>query len=288
MRERVAVPEGETWASTKPGAHYARIITGPRTGQYINLTHGERRGETFTIENRDGKKLHVYGESGTEVTIKPSVDAAATTEAAKHAKHPPSDRPAKGERWAPVEGHNNYADILEGPRNGLYVNISGGVRDGMAFQIVKKGEKVFHVYGTGKDQQMIQVAPKDDDKKAGNTERRRRHRWHGRSERRVRLHGRREHRVGRHRRRHVRAAPAAPPPVARLDRLAGMATEPTSLLADPELQSTEWDLDPLVEGRGAEGVEAVPRRVGRDRRRASRRATRARSASSTPRAESRR
>jgi hypothetical protein len=171
-RERVAVPEGETWASTKPGAHYARIITGPRTGQYINLTHGERRGETFSIEHRDGKKLHVYKESGTEVTIKPSVDASATTEAAKHVKHPSSDRPPSGERWAPVEGHNNYADILEGPRNGLYVNISGGIRDGMAFQIVKKGDKVFHVYGTGKDKQMIQVAPKDKDdsgKKASGT-----------------------------------------------------------------------------------------------------------------------
>jgi oligoendopeptidase F len=34
-----------------------------------------------------------------------------------------------------------------------------------------------------------------------------------------------------------------------------MAAEPTSLLADPELQSTEWDLDPLVEGRGADGVK---------------------------------
>src|SRR3954451_3935371 len=33
-----------------------------------------------------------------------------------------------------------------------------------------------------------------------------------------------------------------------------MATEPASLLADPELQSTEWDLDPLVNGRGADGV----------------------------------
>src|SRR3954449_1753550 len=33
-----------------------------------------------------------------------------------------------------------------------------------------------------------------------------------------------------------------------------MAAEPTSLLQDQELQSTEWDLDPLVEGRGAEGV----------------------------------
>src|SRR4051812_1332285 len=34
-----------------------------------------------------------------------------------------------------------------------------------------------------------------------------------------------------------------------------MATEPTSLLSDAELQSTEWDLDPLVEGRGADGVK---------------------------------
>jgi oligoendopeptidase F len=36
-----------------------------------------------------------------------------------------------------------------------------------------------------------------------------------------------------------------------------MAAEPTSLLADPELQSTEWDLDPLVDGRGADGVKEL-------------------------------
>ena len=36
-----------------------------------------------------------------------------------------------------------------------------------------------------------------------------------------------------------------------------MGTEPASLLADPELQSTEWDLDPLVDGRGADGVRGL-------------------------------
>src|SRR3954471_22907024 len=36
-----------------------------------------------------------------------------------------------------------------------------------------------------------------------------------------------------------------------------MAAESTSLLADPELQSTEWDLDPLVDGRGADGVRQL-------------------------------
>src|SRR3954451_23669984 len=36
-----------------------------------------------------------------------------------------------------------------------------------------------------------------------------------------------------------------------------MATEPTSLLADPDLKSTEWDLDPVVDGRGADGVKEL-------------------------------
>lgn len=162
---RIDTPEGETWAATKPGAHYARITAGPRTGQYINLTHGDRRGQTFTIEQRDGKTLHVYGEGDTKVEVAGKADSSEISDAARRARHRPEDQPGRGERWAPVEGHSNYADILEGPRNGLYVNISGGIRDGMAFQIVKKGEKVFHVYGTGKDRQMIQVEPKGDDKK---------------------------------------------------------------------------------------------------------------------------
>jgi hypothetical protein len=153
-RERMTVPDGETWEATKPGAHYARIVTGARKGQFINLTHGARRGETFAIEQRAGKTLHVYTKSGQEVLVQPSTDASDVTPAAKHVKHPKGDLPPKGEQWSPVAGAN-YADILGGARNGLYVNISGGIRDGMAFQIVKKGGKWFHVYGTGKDRQWI-------------------------------------------------------------------------------------------------------------------------------------
>jgi hypothetical protein len=153
--QRIAVPEGETWEATAPGAHYAKIVDGPRKGQYINLTHGARRGETFTIEQRAGKTVHVYTLSGKVVDVKASADAADVTNAARHSKHPPSDHPRAGERWAPVAGAFNYADILGGPRNGLFVNTSGGVRDGMAFQLVKKGGNWFHVYGTGKDRQWI-------------------------------------------------------------------------------------------------------------------------------------
>jgi hypothetical protein len=152
-RERMTVPDGETWESTKPGSHYALITGGPRKGLYINLTHGSRRGMTFKIEERDGSKLHVYTKTGQEVVVKPSADAADVTKAAKHRK-PPKDQPPEGEKWELVAGAN-YADIIGGARNGLYVNISGGVRDGMAFQIVKKGGKWWHVYGTGKDRQWI-------------------------------------------------------------------------------------------------------------------------------------
>src|SRR4029077_19395801 len=48
----------------------------------------------------------------------------------------------------------------------------------------------------------------------------------------------------------------------RLDKLARrMATEPANAdaPADEELAETAWDLDPIVEGQGAEGVE---RRLG--------------------------
>jgi hypothetical protein len=166
---RIEVPEGETWEATKPGSHYALITDGPRKGQYINLTHGERRGQTFTIEHRDGKKLHVYDTGGAEVQIKPSVDANDVSNAAKRAHHRPADQPRAGEQWAPVDGHSNYADIVGGSRNGLFVNISGGIRDGMAFQIVKKGDKTFHVYGTGKHRQEILVSGKKDSATVGDS-----------------------------------------------------------------------------------------------------------------------
>lgn len=152
-RERMSVPDGETWEATQPGSHCALITGGPRKGLYINLTHGSRRGMTFKIEKRNGDTLHVYTKTGQEVLVKPSSDAADVTKAAKHRKTP-KDQPPKGEKWEHVQGEN-YADIIGGARNGLFVNISGGVRDGMAFQIVKKGGKWWHVYGTGKDRQWI-------------------------------------------------------------------------------------------------------------------------------------
>ena len=54
------------------------------------------------------------------------------------------------ETTKPVEGAN-YAEILTGPRAGMYLNTGGGARDGEAFVLVKHDGREDHIYGTGKD-----------------------------------------------------------------------------------------------------------------------------------------
>ena len=155
--QRVDVPQGETWAPVPGRDNAARITSGPRAGQYINLSHGDRRGQTFRVETRDGQQVHVYGSGEREVVVASKKDEDEGARKINGKRYDNGVRVPKGEEWAPVEGHDNYADILNGKRNGFYVNISGGVRDGMAFQIVKRGDRTFHVYGSGKHKQEIEV-----------------------------------------------------------------------------------------------------------------------------------
>src|SRR3954469_15260989 len=155
--QKLEVPDGETWAPVAGRDNAAKITSGPRAGQYINLSHGDRRGETFTIEERDGQTVHVYKTGGDEVVVGSKKDEDEGARKIHGKRYVNGVKIPKGEQWAPVEGHDNYADILNGKRNGFYVNISGGVRDGMAFQIVKRGEKTFHIYGSGKHKQETEV-----------------------------------------------------------------------------------------------------------------------------------
>jgi len=64
--------------------------------------------------------------------------------------------PPKGETWAPVPGHTDYADILSGPRDGFYVSLTGP-RKGQAFVITHSHGKTYHVYGSGKHKVTIPV-----------------------------------------------------------------------------------------------------------------------------------
>ena len=154
---KLGAPNGEEWAPVAGHDNAAKITSGPRAGQYINLSHGDRRGQTFRIEQRDGKAVHIYGTGDAEKVIGATKDVNDGARVIHGKRYDNGANVPKGERWAPVEGHDNYADILSGKRNGLFVNISGGVRDGMAFQIVKHGQHTYHVYGSGKHRQVIEV-----------------------------------------------------------------------------------------------------------------------------------
>jgi hypothetical protein len=69
------------------------------------------------------------------------------------------------ETTKPVEGQN-YAEILTGPRAGMYLNKSGGPRDGQAFILVKHDGREDHIYGTGKDRVVISSSKDGKDSSA--------------------------------------------------------------------------------------------------------------------------
>jgi hypothetical protein len=74
-------------------------------------------------------------------------------------------RAPRKERTTPVEGHQ-YADVLSGPRNGMYVNTSGNKRHGQAFVLVERDGKRYHIYGEGKDRLVVCLKPKKVDAEA--------------------------------------------------------------------------------------------------------------------------
>jgi hypothetical protein len=151
------VPKGESWRPVSGTNDYAEITAGPRAGQFVNLSGNARDGMAFSIELREGKRYHVYG-SHTE-RDKVEVPAAATPPAGSR-RATPTKAPS-GETWAAVSGHDDYADILSGPRNGHYVNLSGNAREGREFLIVRRDGHTYHVYGSGEDKQVVEVRGRD-------------------------------------------------------------------------------------------------------------------------------
>jgi len=146
----------ETWRPVAGHDDYAKIITGDRKGQYVNLNRGGRKGEAFTIQEKDGDQYHVYKQDGKD-DLWVKVDSSAGAKAA----NTPKTAPAKGETWAPVSGASSYADILSGSRDGYFVNISqGSKREGEAFHIIKKSGKEYHVYGSGDNKTWVEVGTK--------------------------------------------------------------------------------------------------------------------------------
>ena len=64
-------------------------------------------------------------------------------------------RPAD-EKTEKVTGHH-YEKIVAGPDKGQFINRTGSPRDGEDFQIVQRGGRTFHVYGTGADHKVYEL-----------------------------------------------------------------------------------------------------------------------------------
>jgi hypothetical protein len=90
----------------------------------------------------------------------PSTTFSATLEAVaeKSGARGIPQRARETEEQTPVEGHH-YAKITAGMREGQLLNTSGNERHGRAFELVERGGRTFHVYGTGKDRIVVEIKP---------------------------------------------------------------------------------------------------------------------------------
>ena len=138
-------PKGETTRKVD-GKPYLEVMSGPRNGMFVNVAESSPRyGEAFVLVRRKEHDLHVYGTGKDRRVVVVPHDGASTAA--------PTDG-AKGETTRKVPGHA-YEEVLSGPRNGLFINTSGNVRDGQAFALVERKDHELHIYGTGKDRRVI-------------------------------------------------------------------------------------------------------------------------------------
>ena len=55
-----------------------------------------------------------------------------------------------------VTGHS-YAEVLTGPRAGMYVNTTHNKRAGQAFVMVERNGVEYHIYGSGKNRTVVEM-----------------------------------------------------------------------------------------------------------------------------------
>jgi hypothetical protein len=61
----------------------------------------------------------------------------------------------KGETTRAVKDHPAYVEVMSGPRNGMFINMTNNERRGEAFVLVRRHDRDLHIYGTGKDRRVI-------------------------------------------------------------------------------------------------------------------------------------
>jgi hypothetical protein len=112
----------------------------------------------------DAAQNHASARRTEAETASPGVSFAEQLASASKKKSGKTDSAAApkepaGEKTAAVPGHSDYRDIVAGPRDGMFLNTSGNKRNGEAFVLVKRHGIEYHIYGTGKHRQVIEVKP---------------------------------------------------------------------------------------------------------------------------------
>jgi len=161
------------------GHAYVEITSGKREGMFVNTSGNVRSGEAFVVVRKNGKEYHIYGTGKDRLVVGFHMPKGATDETGG-ATAPTGGtgntggtggstagtddlKLRKGEKIEPVEGHA-YAEIVSGPRAGMYINTSDNSRRGEAFVLVEKAEFNYHIYGSGDDRVVVRAAKRDDDK----------------------------------------------------------------------------------------------------------------------------
>src|SRR4051794_30431195 len=153
------------------GHAYSEVTDGDREGMFINTSGNVRNGQAFVLVRKQGKEYHIYGTGKDRLVVgfhMPSAkadDTPATGGTTTPSTSGTGDiKLRKGEKIEPVDGHA-YAEIVSGPRSGMYINTSGNSRHGEAFVLVHKDDFDYHIYGSGADRVVVRAAKRDDGEK---------------------------------------------------------------------------------------------------------------------------
>jgi hypothetical protein len=170
------VKADETYKALE-GHKYVEITSGKREGMFVNTSGNVRNGEAFVVVRKNGKEYHIYGTGKDRLVVgfhmpKGATDDTGGTTAPTGSTGSTGGTPAntddlklrKGEKIESVEGHG-YAEIVSGPRAGMYINTSGNSRHGEAFVLVEKADFNYHIYGSGDDRVVVRAARRDDEDK---------------------------------------------------------------------------------------------------------------------------
>jgi hypothetical protein len=164
------VRKGEDFKAVE-GHAYVEITSGKREGMFVNTSGNVRNGEAFVVARKNGKEYHIYGTGKDRLVVGFHMPKADAPEDTGGTSAPTGNtggtgdlKLKKGEKIEPVEGHA-YAEIVSGPRAGMFINTSGNSRHGQAFVLVEKADFNFHIYGSGDDRIVVRAAKRDDDDK---------------------------------------------------------------------------------------------------------------------------